>query len=73
MEELIVKVRDKDKAQMLLQMLLALDFVDSVNVLPAQTTTQSNEEEEFFDIAGIWEDRDITIDSLRQQAWRDLK
>jgi hypothetical protein len=73
MEELIVKVKDKDKAQMLLQMLSALDFVDSVKVLSAQTTTQSNEEEEFFDIAGIWQDRDITIDSVRQQAWRDLK
>ena len=73
MKELIVKVNDQDKAQMLLQMLSALDFVDSVNVLPAQSTTQFDQEKEFFEIAGIWENRDITVDSLRQQAWHDLK
>lgn len=73
MENLIVKVKDKNKVELLIQMLLALNFVDSVNVLPSQTTTTEDSQEDFFKMAGIWEDRDISIDSIRQQAWREIK
>lgn len=32
---------------------------------------KSPEAEDFFAIAGIWENRDINVDSIRQQAWRE--
>ncbi len=28
------------------------------------------EQEDFFSCAGLWKDRDITQESLREQAWR---
>lgn len=73
MKELIVKVKDQNKVEMLIQMLSALNFVDSVNVLPTKTTARSDSSEDFFEMAGIWKDRDISIDSIRQQAWRERK
>ena len=63
MQQLIVQVADKEKAQMLLKIISALDFVNSVEVVEDNT-------QNFFDLAGIWEDRDITTDSIRQEAWR---
>ena len=29
----------------------------------------SNQEQDFFEIAGIWENKDITAESLRLKAW----
>ncbi len=33
--------------------------------------TDGEETEDFFAIAGIWEDREITAETLRQQAWKE--
>lgn len=66
MEQLIVQVKDKAKVNLLLELLAALDFVQSVR------TCQDNAEEEggdFFALAGLWQDREISLDSIRQQAW----
>ncbi len=38
------------------------DFLDSLET--------SSEEEVFFSMAGLWENRDITIDSIRREAWK---
>lgn len=32
--------------------------------------TSSKEKEDFFSYSGLWEGRDITQESLREQAWR---
>ena len=32
---------------------------------------QQEEAEDFFEIAGIWKDRDITTKTLRQEAWKE--
>lgn len=31
---------------------------------------QTEETEDFFAIAGIWENREITSETLRQEAWK---
>ena len=59
MEQLIIKVADKEKAQMLLAIISALDFVNSVEVIKDKTTI-SDDEEDFFSLAGLWETRNIT-------------
>jgi len=33
------------------------------------TAINSNQEQDFFEIAGIWENKDITTESLRLKAW----
>jgi hypothetical protein len=69
MEQLIIKVADKEKAQMLLTIISALDFVNSVEVIEDNKTI-SDHEEDFFSLAGLWDTRNITTESIRQEAWR---
>ena len=71
MEQLIIKVADKEKAQMLLAIISALDFVNSVEVIKDKTTI-SDDEEDFFSLAGLWETRNITTESIRKEAWRNV-
>jgi len=33
------------------------------------TAINSKQEQDFFEIAGIWENKDITAESLRLKAW----
>ncbi|MDU9047239.1 MAG: hypothetical protein Q3M30_00200 [Candidatus Electrothrix sp. Rat3] len=68
MEQIVVQVRDKEKAKMLLDLLTALDFVDSVQAGQSETSEQDTPED-FFSLAGIWQDRDITQETIRKEAW----
>lgn len=68
--KLIVRVANKDNAEMLTKILTSLDFVNSVEIVEQKPTT-SNEEQDFFSLAGLWENRDITTESIRQEAWRE--
>lgn len=73
MEHIIVRVRDKEKAQVLLQMLAALDFVSSVETIETdeveEGVTIDEEESDFFSLAGLWQGREISLESIRQRAW----
>ena len=37
--------------------------------VPVEQNEKEVNEEDFFSLAGIWEDRDITADELRAKAW----
>ncbi|MFM7408768.1 MAG: hypothetical protein ACKO3K_19465 [Cuspidothrix sp.] len=69
MQQLIIQVADKEKAEMLLKIIYALDFVNSVEVVEDNTNIADNQQD-FFALAGIWETRNITTESIRQQAWK---
>ena len=73
MEQIVVQVKDKHKAKMLFELLTALDFVNVV-----QTSEQEDEDNQtiipeqvsdFFSLAGLWANRDISLQSIRQKAW----
>ncbi|MDT8305787.1 MAG: hypothetical protein RRC07_07610 [Anaerolineae bacterium] len=72
MEQIIIRIRDKEKARLLLQLLRSLDFVENIEVEEtvsnsgSETTTEENG---FFSLAGLWEGRDISLESLRRAAW----
>lgn len=70
MEKIIIQVRDKNKAALLLEVLKSLDFVElvSINQDQAETVTE-NQFADFFSLAGLWEGRDIQLDTIRQKAW----
>ncbi len=70
MKQLIVHIRDQEKPETLSKILTALDFVDSVEIIEDQTTLSDNEQD-FFALAGLWEDRDINPKSIREAAWRE--
>ncbi|HMQ52373.1 MAG TPA: hypothetical protein PKD98_09790 [Anaerolineae bacterium] len=73
MEQIVVQVKDKEKAKVLFQLLTALDFVDSVKTNEIEEievkTTGGEEPADFFSLAGLWQDREITLESIRQKAW----
>jgi len=65
MEQIVITVKDKHKANLLRELLRALDFVEIVEIQPAAEANDTD----FFTLAGLWAERDITQQSLRQQAW----
>ncbi len=72
MEQIVIQVTDREKAQLLYQLLSALDFVNTITKveldMPVSSTPST--ETDFFSFAGMWANReDINIHSLRQQAW----
>ena len=71
MEQISIQVRDHKKANILLNFLKTLDYVESVSssTLPEKQENSETNEAEFFALAGLWAGRDITQESLRNQAW----
>ena len=70
MKQLIVEVVDTDKAEMLSRLLTALDFVNSVEI-QEQSQTKIDNEQDFFSLAGLWDNRTITTETIRQEAWQE--
>lgn len=73
MEEIVVQLKDKAKAQMLSEFLMALDFVSSVKTSvekPSKVPSKrQKKEEDFFALAGLWNNREVSLESRRKQAW----
>ena len=52
-----------------------IEFIEFIEFQASQTKTieqkkdDSNQEESFFEVAGIWEERNITLDDIRKDAW----
>jgi hypothetical protein len=73
MEQIVVQVKDRYKAKMLIEILSALDFVNVVKTGEQEDeegqTTLSEQSTDFFSFAGLWADRDISLQSIRQKAW----
>ena len=44
------------------------DFIDSVQAGQSEISEQDTQED-FFSQAGIWQDRDVTQESIRKEAW----
>jgi len=73
MQQIIIQVKDKNKARKLFELLTELDFVSSVETSEAidteASTTTPKESSDFFSLAGLWEGREISLESIRQKAW----
>ncbi|MEA3351928.1 MAG: hypothetical protein U9Q82_15055 [Chloroflexota bacterium] len=70
MEKITVQVTDSSKGAILFELLQSLDFVELVSIDEKQTETATdNQAADFFSLAGLWEGRDIQLDTIRQKAW----
>ncbi len=73
MERIVIQVKEKRKAKILVEFLTALDFVSSVQSSTIEdldsNTATAEEQADFFSFAGLWADRDISLESIRQKAW----
>ena len=73
MEQITIRIRDRKKAQTLLNFLKSLDFIESITEKDLTTNDEESSgnslEKEFFALAGLWEGREISLKTLREQAW----
>ncbi|MCK5522686.1 MAG: hypothetical protein KAI83_06075 [Thiomargarita sp.] len=69
MEQIVIQVTDRKKAQLLYQLIGALDFVNTITKIEIDMPSASSTETDFFEFAGLWANREnIDIHSLRQKA-----
>lgn len=70
MEQITIQVKNKKKAQALIDFLKSLDFIEDINFTNASATRAAGiAEKDFFALAGIWAERDVTLDAIRSKAW----
>ena len=72
MEQVTVLIPNRDKAQLFVELLHSLDFIADIQQVSTEAKGQRTETgpgESFFSLAGLWSDRDISADSLRENAW----
>ncbi len=70
MEQIVIQVKDKKKAQALKNFLQTLDFVESVTEPGVNRQGRQIKSADFFSIAGLWAGRDISQESIRKEAWQ---
>jgi hypothetical protein len=71
MEQITIQVKNRQKAQALINFLKAMDFIEEV-ISRDESVSQPKirlDDKEFFAMAGLWAGRDVTLDSIRQKAW----
>lgn len=74
MQHITVEVQDREKAKMLCSILQSLDFVTCIStedqeILQCNDQGTTDKTEEFFSYAGLWSERNISVSTIRQQAW----
>lgn len=71
MEQITIQISDRRKARALRDFLKSLDYVEKITIsnfkLPILTKSKNGD---FFALAGIWGNRKISIDSVRQAVWK---
>ena len=71
MEQITIQVRDKRKARALVDFLQTLDFVETVasDNLMSTKKTHRVKSADFFRLAGLWASRDVSLETIRKEAW----
>ena len=71
MEQITIQIKNKRKAQALLDFLKALDFIEDVTASGFSISKPKSQvgEDDFFALKGLWAGRDISLESIRQKAW----
>jgi hypothetical protein len=59
------------------QVIQFIEFLDSkssqIPIIEPQPQESDDSEQAFFELAGLWENKEITAESLRAEAWREQK
>ena len=67
METLTIKVKNRERLLFLYRLLKYFDFVELPEM---KDETGASSKGDFFTIAGIWKDREVSQESIRKKAWR---
>jgi len=65
MESVTIYVENKEQVSLLTNFLKHLDFV-----IQPTSEKQKDKSYDFFKSAGLWENRTITQENLREKAWK---
>ncbi|NOH04530.1 MAG: hypothetical protein HND47_22455 [Chloroflexi bacterium] len=70
MERITIQVSNRRKARLLRDFLKSLDYVEKVSLSSFRFPVSSKgKKADFFAMAGIWANRDISLEKIRQTAW----
>ena len=70
MTRLHIKIKDADKAIIVLNLLKELPFVEIEKSEDEKTSTfAETSKKSLFDLFGLWEDRDVSLGAIRKKAW----
>jgi hypothetical protein len=65
MEKITLTIKDLKKKNFFLELLNQFDFIEI-----QKAKEEKNDQYDFFASAGLWKDRDINANQLREQAWK---
>jgi hypothetical protein len=65
MEKITLTIKDLKKKNFFLELLNQFDFIEVQKAKEEKT-----DQYDFFASAGLWKDRDIDANQLREQAWK---
>ncbi len=70
MEQITIQVRDRRKARVLKSFLKSLDYVEKISTANLRRPLSVRvKKADFFAMAGVWSEREITLETLRKNAW----
>ena len=73
METITLKITNKRKFQHFLNFIKDLDYVEVLGKEPTKKKKNTLTENDFFALAGMWENRNISAEDLRAKAWPKRK
>jgi len=66
MEKLTLNIKDKSRMHFLMELLGQFDFIEIEKKAPQRSSAAYD----FFASSGLWKDRDIDAEQLREAAWK---
>jgi hypothetical protein len=72
MKTVTLKIKDKSKFQHFLTFIEDLDYIEVLKQ-KSDTKKSATSEDNFFALAGMWKNRDISAEDLRSKAWPTRK
>lgn len=77
MKTIRITVESEEAARSLIGMVRDLDFVTAIELVEDNKSTgvprgKFSSENEFLSICGLWRDRELSAEVIREQAWRNM-
>lgn len=63
--KIVIDVSNKEKAKHLIDMLKDIPYVKNIKI----ESKKKKRKPDFEAVFGIWKDRDITLEDIREKAW----
>ena len=68
--KIVINITDNKKGKTLIEFLKELSFVNLDKINDDKKINNNEKIDDFYKLFGIWKNREITKESLRESAWR---